>query len=760
MKQLILLVGPMGSGKSTYAHSFNKHFSIISQDQMGDTGHKSIFLDCLKAGKNVIVDRCNFTRNQRKFYIDLAKSYGYHTLIQEFYEPYKVCYNRIVNRQNHPTIPAEDKVTARKALDMYFSQYEVVTKDEADSVGVTDCNPMIHELPPHFSPAYGKARVFVVGDIHGCYDDLQNLKEKVGFRQGIDVLVSVGDLVDRGPKIDQVLHDFNYETTYYKVIGNHCNKFIRWLKGNKVNTKSLEQSIEQFEKTTLLPEKEEFYLDMVDTPYIIKYGKNLITHAGFFPENPLKTSREFCLYARKYDPAIKTFTNNDTAPYWYEFYPEDAEYNLFFGHEIHEEISQVRKNVFALDGGCYAGGKLRMAEINLDGLVAMHEVNSSMPKVNEDKEWDHMNKFEPYDKLVEQKLLNKQESGDLVLYNYTDHCTYSKHWNKYTMECRGLILNKVTGETVARPFQKFFNLFENDSYRKLPDEPYEVYEKVDGSLGILYKDPADNKWKIATRGSFTSPQALKATEMFHYSVVNDCSPAQQLEKLKQYHDYTLLFEIIYPENRVNPGARLVCDYGSKEILVLLGAIHKVTGKDIHYWDLEILSEELNLPLAKKYNYTIDEMIALQKTLPATEEGFVVKYSSGFRVKIKGDEYCKMARILNSITPLFIWEEMTQNDTFSLPEKYKVVVPEEIIDEVNEIEKKLQEKYSNILNSLYNEYCSVRLKFGGSENFERELGLYCKVAKHPRLLFLLHSGKHKQLQQVIANEIRPRGNVIE
>lgn len=283
---------------------------------------------------------------------------------------------------------------------------------------------------------------------------------------------------------------------------------------------------------------------------------------------------------------------------------------------------------------------------------------------------------------------------------------------------------------------------------------------VHNSLGILYQDPADNKWKIATRGSFNSDQAKKATEMFH-KVNAFMTPEDHWKGLSHLHDYTLLFEIIYPENRVNPGARLVVDYGSNETLVILGAIHKVTGKDIPYEDLKLISHAIKFPLAKKFNYTIDEMIALQKTLPATEEGFVVKYASGFRVKIKGEEYCRMQRILNSITPLFIWEEMSQNDTFSLPEKYKVAIPEEILPEVNEYEKKLQEKYRKIKESLYNEYCEFRVNNGNSENFEKALGLYTKTDKciHKQLLFVLHYGKHKELQKKISNLIRPGSNIL-
>lgn len=454
--KLILLVGPQGSGKTFFCENkLPVSFHHVSQDEFGKEGHIKRFEELLNEGLDIVIDRINHTKEQRARYLSKAKEHGYETEIREFFSEYKVCYERIINRKNHPTIKTGDHVTAKKALDMYFNQYEPILDNEADVISRRTRNPVMMDLTELSPPG----RVFVVGDLHGCYLELQRLLRKVNFDYFDDVLISAGDLVDRGPMIDKVLREFIENTNFYFVQGNHDNKFIRYLAGNKVNTESLKETIAQVQATDLLNEKE-LYFDMKDVPYIIKYGNNLITHAGFFPENPMNTSREFSLYARKYDPAMRTFTNNDTQPYWYKFLPEDNTLNLYFGHEIHEDDWNPHSNVFALDGGCYKGGKLRMAEIDLNGFVCMHEVDSDMPKIEADKEWDHMNKFEPYDKLVEQKLLNKQENGDLVLYNYGDQVTYQKHWNKYTIESRGLILNKITGDTVARPFPKFWNLSE------------------------------------------------------------------------------------------------------------------------------------------------------------------------------------------------------------------------------------------------------------------------------------------------------------
>jgi RNA ligase len=156
-------------------------------------------------------------------------------------------------------------------------------------------------------------------------------------------------------------------------------------------------------------------------------------------------------------------------------------------------------------------------------------------------------------KYIDSGLVNENEHPEfpLVLYNYTQECQFGKKWDDVTRMCRGLIVHKETNEIIARPFSKFFNYEEHVANGDaMPNEIPYVYEKVDGSLGILY-------WFnglpfIATRGSFSSDQAIWATQKIR-------------EKDLSFVDkrYTYLFEIVYPENRI------VVSYGDMKDLVFL-----------------------------------------------------------------------------------------------------------------------------------------------------------------------------------------------
>ena len=87
--------------------------------------------------------------------------------------------------------------------------------------------------------------------------------------------------------------------------------------------------------------------------------------------------------------------------------------------------------------------------------------------------------------LIQQDYINVQKhpDADLYIYNYSAKAQYERMWNEWTLACRGLIMNG-NHEVVARPFKKFFNLGEVEN-QWIPDEPFEVYEKMDGSGHIV-----------------------------------------------------------------------------------------------------------------------------------------------------------------------------------------------------------------------------------------------------------------------------------
>jgi RNA ligase len=217
-----------------------------------------------------------------------------------------------------------------------------------------------------------------------------------------------------------------------------------------------------------------------------------------------------------------------------------------------------------------------------------------------------------------------------------------------TLRCRGLIADDKTGEIVAWPFPKFFNVGEhqhgNDYAPPLPDgELFEVYDKIDGSLGIVYWYAG--RWRAASKGSFTSEQAQWAQQWIDSRDTRGLWP-----------DTTYLAEIIYPGNRI------VVDYGQREDLVLLAAFD-YDGTEIPLraaaadW-LEIGTVVRSwpaLPLAELLAYTeSNSRPDGQQTGGMHAEGYVIRYASGLRAKAKLTEYVRLHKILTGITERDIW----------------------------------------------------------------------------------------------------------
>lgn len=355
--------------------------------------------------------------------------------------------------------------------------------------------------------------------------------------------------------------------------------------------------------------------------------------------------------------------------------------------------------------------------------------------------------LQEFKKRVEEGYLRKSEKGDLVLYGYTDRCTFARAWDKYTRIARGLILNKNTGEVIARPFSKFFNLGEMEEtfLANLPNLPYEVFEKLDGSLGILFN--YNGEWDVSTRGSFYSEQAAEAKEIMKDYNLLYINP-----------NITLLAEIIYPQNKI------IVSYGDSRKLVLLAAFNRDTGEELSREDLVTLCELTGMPIAPKYGLTIEQAIAEQSRLSKDEEGFVVRFENGLRVKIKGTEYLRIAKLMSSLSPIALWETMKDG---KVDTTYLQQLPEELRTDYEPYVDALEERYRLVAMEVMEDFYKLPLsaqESGGNPTTEtrKELGIFLKNNKvrHEGAMFPLVLGKLDLLTRYITKQIRPDGNEMK
>jgi RNA ligase len=304
--------------------------------------------------------------------------------------------------------------------------------------------------------------------------------------------------------------------------------------------------------------------------------------------------------------------------------------------------------------------------------------------------------------------IQKHPTEDLFIHNYTKKAQYEWSWNEVTKKCRGLIMGGK-GEIISNPFEKFFNLEELDNKKhKIPNESFEVYEKMDGSLGILYW--VEDVPAIATRGSFVSKQAFEGTKILLEKYQN---AIKNLDSKKTY-----LFEIIYPKNRI------VIDYGDKRDLILLAIRDTKTGK-------EYPLEDIGFPIVKRYG-GIKDFRKLKELEEDNKEGFVIKFKSGFRMKIKFEEYKRLHRIFTNVSNKSIWEILKDGGDFKeLIER----VPDEFFNWLEDTKNGLLRKYKQIEDISKKNYRSP-------EEFEsmKDFAEYTSKQVYPSVLFQMKSNK--------------------
>ena len=319
--------------------------------------------------------------------------------------------------------------------------------------------------------------------------------------------------------------------------------------------------------------------------------------------------------------------------------------------------------------------------------------------------------------MIEGKYVKVQQhpTQDLFIYNYTALAQYDRVWNDCTIQSRGLILDG-DGKIVARPFLKFFNLGEYED-QLIPAESFDVYEKMDGSLGILYW--VDDEPYIATRGSFVSEQSVVATRMLHDTYQ---AAIPLLDKR-----FTYLFEIIYPENRI------VVDYGANRELVLLAVVDRETGAEQPLADIGI-------PVVKRYD-GIKDIHKLKSLETFNKEGFVIRYSSGYRLKVKFDEYQRIHRILTGVSSISIWEYLKEGQPF---DEILERVPDEFYQWVKAKSTELTSAYDAILAKAKADFKVLETR--------KETALYFQTCQYPAVMFNLLDGK--SVDQVIWKMLRP------
>ena len=384
---LVALIGATSSGKSTFA---KKHFlptevlssdffrGMVSDNENNQKVSKEAFdllfyaankrLDLMRT---TVIDATNVQQSARKQIIDLAREQNVHSVAIVLNLPERDLLARNAARpdRGYPEHVIRKHVSdLRRSLrnlkkEGFRFVYILNSQQEVDEVEIVRTKMWNNKKEEH-------GPFDIIGDVHGCYDELAMLLGKLGYTVDAEVgmihpdgrkAVFLGDLCDRGPKNIEVLRlvmKMVKSGNALAVPGNHDVKLVKYLIGKKVQiTHGLDRTIADLEKEdeAFRTEVKEF-LDGLVSHYVLDDGKLVVCHAGLKEEYIGRGSmkvRDFCLYGEvtgeidEYGLPVRLN--------WASDYRGKA--TVVYGHIPQLEV-QAMNGTYCIDTGCVFGGKL------------------------------------------------------------------------------------------------------------------------------------------------------------------------------------------------------------------------------------------------------------------------------------------------------------------------------------------------------------------------------------------------------------------
>ena len=339
---LVVLVGPSGSGKSTFAARHFLPTEVLSSDRCrglvaDDENDQAATDDAfavlhfvaakrLAAGRLTVVDATNVQPEARRPLVALARQFHCLPVAVVLDMPERLCQGRNAGRPERtfgPHVVRQQRAQLHKGLRGLaregFRHVHVLSSPEEVEAATFVRQPLWNNRRGEHGP------FDVIGDVHGCFDELCELLERLGYTlirtdAGTDVLkvvppagrrvVFVGDLVDRGPKIPQTVELVMGMASLGDALcvpGNHDVKFMRAVWGKNVKVAhGLAESLEQFAAYEReqphargITRRAADWIDKLVSHYVFDDGKLVVAHAGMKESMQGRGSggvREFALY--------------------------------------------------------------------------------------------------------------------------------------------------------------------------------------------------------------------------------------------------------------------------------------------------------------------------------------------------------------------------------------------------------------------------------------------------------------------------------
>jgi protein phosphatase len=384
---LVVLIGPSGCGKSTFARKHFKPTEVLSSDGFralvsDDENDQSATDDAFAAlhyvaarrlarGRLTVVDATNVQPEARKPLVALAREYHVLPVAIVLDLPERVCHERNRSRPDRdfgPHVVRNQKSQLHRSLrglgrEGFRHVHVLKTQEEVDAA--------VFQRQPLWNNRKSERGPFdIIGDVHGCCDELEELLQQLGYgRNGEGAwshpegrrAIFVGDLVDRGPRIADTLKTvmtMSQAGSALCVPGNHDIKLKRKLEGRDVTVShGLDRTLAELDQQT--PEFRtavQQFIDGLVSHYVFDEGRLVVAHAGMKEEMQGRGSakvRDFALFGETTGE-----TDEFGLPIRYNWASEyRGRASVVYGHMPVPEPEWLNRTI-NIDTGCVFGGRL------------------------------------------------------------------------------------------------------------------------------------------------------------------------------------------------------------------------------------------------------------------------------------------------------------------------------------------------------------------------------------------------------------------
>lgn len=669
MRRLFILRGAPFSGKTTWAEksgfaqyciSLAEVKRLYSSPVYAPDGNtyvpenktkvsplvSKLLADRMSRGELIIIDGCHCDTDDMRGYKGLVNDFRYRTYVVDFTDIDEETLLSRAGAENAPQTDIDEisRFCARAPHQELPGGYEKVSPEEACS--------LICECAPYDLSAYKAVNFF--GDVHGCATALFDTLAKIGCANGHllddEFYVFCGDYIDRGLENAEVLEylmDIAELDNVMLLEGNHERWLDDWAHGREPKSRTFRHKTSKELESADVSKKRvsRFYRRLIPAAWLsLADGIRIFACHGGIPVFPYPYAS---ISAEQLVKGVGDYRDADEVnACWEDSAGADGIYQIHGHRNAKNTEIHPFEHVFSLEGAVERGGALRCVRFEAGAdPVCIETSNTVFEHLSCDIPLEEMSFEDALANLRANPMIKEKNLGHgISSFNFTREAFSKNAWDVQSIKARGLFLDTDNDMMMARSYDKFFNIGEQEaSFEQVCSRftyPVDVYRKENGYLGIAAPD-GDGKLFFASKSTTQGDYAFEFKRLLISTLGGSLSKfADYLEDI----DASAVFEVIIPEFD-----RHIVEYDKAKVVLLDIIYNDFAFEHIDYDELVYIAAKFKLEVKERLCVldTKRQLAEWYETVSSPDyvpddgmhiEGYVLEDADGYMVKVKSDWY--------------------------------------------------------------------------------------------------------------------------